>query len=184
MAFFCETNYECWQQMACYQYCWEGDTNIPKCNHCDNCLRQQQDNVILTDLENETLLMASIIHELLKKSKESGGKLEKVKKEDVIDVFFGANNKNVKNNDLNTIEGFGSGKKSNIKKRDIGFYFLEKMVLKGLVKHKIIVKHLVEGSTGFTHSEELVDVMRDQEAVDFIRQNNWKILLSGNQRRG
>jgi hypothetical protein len=85
---------------------------------------------------------------------------------------------------LNTIEGFGSGKKTNIKKRDIGFYLLEKMVLKGLVKHKIIVKHLVEGSTGFTHSEELVDVMRDQEAVDFIRQNNWKILLSGNQRRG
>lgn len=100
MAFFCETNYECQQQMACYQYCWEGDPNIPKCNHCDNCLRQQQDNVILTDLENETLLMASIIHELLKRSKESGAKLEKVKKEYVIDVFFGANNKNVKNNDL------------------------------------------------------------------------------------
>lgn len=51
MAFFCETDCEC----------WEGDPNIPKYN------------VILTDLENEILLMENMIHELLKWTKVLGG---------------------------------------------------------------------------------------------------------------
>ena len=180
MAFFSETIYKCRQQLAYCKYHWEGNSDIPICNRCDNCLKRQHDNVILVDLKNEVLIMINIVKILLI-STSTGESKNKVSADDVVDVFMGGNNKNIRANSLNTIDEFGRGKKTNIKTRDIAFHLLDKIILNGLVKRRIIVKHRGEGLTGFTHSEELVNVVNEQEAADIINNHNWELYLHSAQ---
>ncbi|CAG8753358.1 24492_t:CDS:2 [Dentiscutata erythropus] len=116
-----------------------GDDDVPQCYQCDNCKWYLQDQPVCQDVSDDTMRIIRILEKLLDKAAQERMNYKFVKREDIVDIFIKANNINVHDFQLNSIDEYKCPT-GHIQTRQNVFYLIDVLLVKGLIKQEVELK--------------------------------------------
>ena len=125
--------------------------------------------------------MIRIVQELVLREKDSNLQFSHITIHDIVDVFCGAKNTNVRDKDLTSIKEYGHNKNSKINTRESCYYLLDILILKDIIKQEIELKSWKEGSSSLVDSRYIVGIIN--MAVEYVENNSWYQLLKPNKKK-
>lgn len=150
--------YTCRQILYYTSFKWTIDLPISECNVCDNCIRRSQDKAVRVNVYNDLLRMLNVTEKLLRMVTER--KLMSFGREELVDVFLKAENKNTRDKNLSLFwnEEEDASYKPIISTRDACFHMVDKLIAKGLIRQNVIIEPLHSGSSILTYSCSIVSI--------------------------
>ncbi|CAG8714850.1 19513_t:CDS:2, partial [Dentiscutata erythropus] len=169
-SYCCEDTYTCRQILYYTPFKWTTDPQIPECNICDNCIRKIQDKATKANIRNDLLKILDITEKLLKMVEEK--KLTSFGREELVDVFLKADNKNTKSKNLSLLwTGEVAIYKPMISTRDACFHMVDKLIIKGFIKQNIIIEPIRPNSLILSYSCSIIAI--SDNAREQITINEW-----------
>jgi len=138
--YYCNSQYECRQQLIWQYQAWPNEQKPPVCEKCDNCINRDTDRPKLLDGKEEIIKLLEVVEYL---TQETG---EQIGPDDVIDVFRGGKTAKIKQKNWNTLPVYPTEKRKVLKTKDSVQFALTDLVVRGLVQEKIVLRKLFEGS--------------------------------------
>ncbi|CAB4387207.1 unnamed protein product [Rhizophagus irregularis] len=138
--YYCNSQYECRQQLIWKYQVWPNEQKPPVCEICDNCVKRNTDKPKLLDGKEEIIKLLEVIEYL---TQETG---EQIGPDDVIDVFRDGKTAKIKQKNWNTLPVYPTEKRKVLKTKDLVQFALTDLVVRGLVREDIILRKPFEGS--------------------------------------
>ncbi|CAJ0630825.1 300_t:CDS:1, partial [Entrophospora sp. SA101] len=101
MIYYCEEHYTCRQMMLSSYYSWPNDQPLPQCKICDNYIRHTKEKPILCDISIDVVRMIKVVDAVIKHLKR---KEKEATRDNIINVFCQAKNKNVNEKGFSELE--------------------------------------------------------------------------------
>ncbi|KAF0465240.1 hypothetical protein F8M41_026309 [Gigaspora margarita] len=110
-------------------------------------------------------------------------KLMSFGREELVDVFLKAENKNTRDKNLSLFwnEEEDASYKPIISTRDACFHMVDKLIAKGLIRQNVIIEPLHSGSSILTYSCSIVSI--SDNAQEQIGMNEWWEFVKPNSRQ-
>ncbi|CAG8611908.1 27109_t:CDS:2, partial [Gigaspora margarita] len=96
-------SYQCRRKMAYEPFRWPEDTKIPECGICDNCTRCIADGIVWYNISKDLLRILDTVDKLVEFANDLTTQLINFGRDDIVDVFMKANNKNTKEKNLTSL---------------------------------------------------------------------------------
>ncbi|CAG8835360.1 40709_t:CDS:2, partial [Gigaspora margarita] len=96
IAYIFEDSYQCCQKIAYEPFRWPEDIKIPECGICDNCKRCIADRIVWYNISEDLLQILDTVDQLVEFANDLTIQLIKFGRDDIVDVFMKAINKNTK----------------------------------------------------------------------------------------
>ncbi|CAG8853857.1 6224_t:CDS:1, partial [Gigaspora margarita] len=178
MVHYCESKFECRQQIAYRIFAWPGDPEIPECHNCDNCYRREATSTEWRNVSNEVSWIVRIVDQLIKRVTSQDPKLLRISRDDIADCFMGSKGKNAISKDLSSVEGYGISSECSIFNEDC-LYLIDSLILLEIITEKVEIKYFKE-ATSLSYSSSLVGLK--ENALDFVTTLNWKLLIKASKK--
>ncbi|PKY41190.1 hypothetical protein RhiirA4_498570 [Rhizophagus irregularis] len=156
--YYCNSGYECRQQLIWQYQAWPNEEKPPVCEICDNCINRITDKPRLIDGKEEIIKLLEVVEYL---TQETG---EQICPDDVIDVFRGGKTAKIKQKNWNTLPVYPTEKRKVLKTKDLVQFALTDLVVRGLVQETIILRKPFEGSKILSSSIVVVGVVPGAQA--------------------
>ena len=156
--YYCNSQYECRQQLIWQYQAWPNERKPPVCEICNNCVNRIADKPKLLDGKEEIIELLGVVEYL---TQEIG---EQIGPEDVVDVFRGGKTAKVKQKNWDTLPVYPTEKRKVLKTKDLVQFALTDLVVRGLVREDIILRKPFEGSKGLSSSIVVTGVISGAQA--------------------
>ncbi|CAG8556017.1 12260_t:CDS:2, partial [Racocetra persica] len=146
MAYTFEDSYQCYWKMAYEPFRWPEDPKISECGVCDNCIRCITDNIIWCDISIDLLRILDTVDKLLRFTNDPETQLVTFGRNDIVDVFMKANNKNICEKNLTSLWTNESDDMNDdtvntlIQTKSMCLHAIDRLCLEGILAQKVIIK--------------------------------------------
>ena len=156
--YYCNSQYECRQQLIWQYQAWPNEQKPPVCEICNNCVNRNTDKPKLLDGKEEIIKLLEVVEYLTQETSEQIGP------DDVIDIFRGGKTAKIKQKNWNTLPVYPTEKRKVLKTKDLVQFALTDLVIRGLVQEEIILRKLFEGSKSLSSSIIVIGVVPGAQA--------------------
>uniref|UniRef100_U9TP61 DNA 3'-5' helicase n=1 Tax=Rhizophagus irregularis (strain DAOM 181602 / DAOM 197198 / MUCL 43194) TaxID=747089 RepID=U9TP61_RHIID len=137
--YYCNSQYECRQQLIWRYQAWPNEQKPPTCEICDNCINRIADKPKLLDGKEEIIKLIEVVEYLTQMGEQIGP-------DDVVDIFRGGKTAKIKQKNWNTLPVYPTEKRKVLKTKDLVHFALTDLVVRGLVQEDIILRKPIESS--------------------------------------
>ena len=155
--YYCNSHYECRQQLIWQYQAWPGETKLPICEKCDNCIRRIANKPKLLDGKEEIIKLLEVVEFLTQKEQQ-------ISPDDIVDVFRDGKTARIKQKKWDTLPVYPTEKRKVLKTKKLVQFALVDLVVRGLVQEKIILRSLSEGSIGLSSSIIVIGIVSGAQA--------------------
>ncbi|CAG8702416.1 16811_t:CDS:2, partial [Racocetra fulgida] len=152
MAYTFEESYQC------------QDPEISECGACDNCIRHITDNIIWCDISIDLLRILDTVDKLLRFTNDLETQLVTFGRNDIVDVFIKANNKNTREKNLTSLWTNESDDMNNdtvnilIQTKSMCLHAIDRLCLEGILAQKVIIKPMWPGSLALVYTSNISEI--------------------------
>ena len=171
MIYYCEEHYTCRQMMLYSYYSWPNDQPLPLCKICDNCIRHAKEKPILYDISIDVVRMIKVVDAVINHLKR---KEKEATRDDIINVFCQARNKNVNEKGFSELEIYKLTYNRVVKRQQDAFHLLDRLIIDGLVLSDIV---LYKSPNLSNFHCNIVIIGLKESAISEATSKKWEILL-------
>ncbi|RHZ67401.1 hypothetical protein Glove_301g3 [Diversispora epigaea] len=169
LLYYCNSQYECCQQLIWKYQAWPNEESPPICEKCDNCVNRIAKKPKLIDGKEEIIKLLEVVEFLTQQRDEQIGL------DDIIDVFRGGKTAKVKQKKWDTLPVYPTEKRKVLKTKELVSFALLDLVVRGLVQEKIILRRPNEGNLGLSSSIIVVGIVQGVQAN--VNMHTWQYFV-------